>query len=87
LTLTGDGIVLSSLRRRPGADSADVLELRLVREADGDGRATIDGAFGRAREVDLLGRPTGDWSPAPGRLELSLGGWEIRTIQLEPTRS
>jgi alpha-mannosidase len=87
LTLTGDGIVLSSLRRRPGADLDDVLEVRLVREADGDGRARIDGAFGRAREVDLLGRPTGDWSPVPGRLELSLGGWEIRTIQLEPTRS
>ncbi|HET7028201.1 MAG TPA: hypothetical protein VFI28_10970 [Candidatus Limnocylindrales bacterium] len=82
LSVDGEAIVLSSLRRREEDSDRDVLELRLVREAPGPGTATVGGSFDRFREVDILGQPSGPWMPAAGRLELRLAGWEIRTVQL-----
>jgi len=80
---------MTSLRRRDSADG-EVLELRLVREAPGPGAAVLRGPFTHARAVDLIGRPLADdllgaWRAAPGRLEVALDGWEIRTIQLAGT--
>lgn len=88
LEVAGDGgTVLSSLRRRDGW-----LELRLVRERPDAGTATVIGPFTEARDCDLLGRPGASLNlvgPGPdpgaaagGRLELELGPWEIRTVQL-----
>jgi alpha-mannosidase len=92
LEVAGDGgTVLSSLRRRDGW-----LELRLVRERPEAGTATVIGRFTEARDCDLLGRPGATLPvarPDPGaqaaaqpgaehRLELELGPWVIRTVQL-----
>jgi mannosylglycerate hydrolase len=96
LEVAGDGgTVLSSLRRRDGW-----LELRLVRERQDAGTASVIGPFAEARDCDLLGRPgaslpvarpdpgaqagaqPGAGGGAAGRLDLDLGPWEIRTVQL-----
>jgi alpha-mannosidase len=88
LEVAGDGgTVLSSLRRRD-----DWLELRLVRERPDAGTASVIGPFTEARDCDLLGRPgaslplagpgQGPGAAARGRLELHLGPWVIRTVQL-----
>jgi mannosylglycerate hydrolase len=76
--LSGDGVVLSALRRR-GA----WLEARVVLEGSQDVEAVIRGHFSTARRVDLLGRP-GEELPveAPGLLRLMLAPWEIATLQL-----
>ncbi len=90
LDISGDAVVLTSLRRRDDESRRSVLELRIVREADRAGSATLDGPFVRMRDVDLLGRPLGEWTDAPGHATVPLGAWEIRTLQLdpsEPTRS
>jgi mannosylglycerate hydrolase len=79
LEVSGDGgTVLSSLRRRDGW-----LELRLVREHPRGGTATVSGRFTEARDCDLLGRPGSALPGAGGRLDLDLGPWEIRTVQLK----
>ena len=84
LRLTGEGVVLSALRRRD-----DWLEVRLVAEHSAPSSAVLSGAspFTVAREVDLLGRigaevPVG----ADGSIRLSLAPWEIRTIRIQPAR-
>jgi mannosylglycerate hydrolase len=82
--LRGEGVVLSSLRDRSTEDGL-VRELRIVREAEGPGRADVSGPFDAVRTVDLLGRPVEAWQPGAGRVELELGGWEIRTVQLRRT--
>jgi len=84
LSLDGEAVVLSALRRVPDAD-VEVLELRVVHEDDGDATARIAGPFTRAREVDLLGAALGEWTHADGVLDLRLGPWEIRTLRLEPS--
>jgi mannosylglycerate hydrolase len=80
LRLRGEGVVLSSLRRRE-----EWLEIRLVAEHPAATRAVLEGSTPiiAAREVDLLGR-SGAGLPveANGSLRLELGPWEIRTIQL-----
>jgi len=77
LEVTGDGIVLSSLRRRD-----DWLELRLVCQQPGSSTATIASGFREARGADLLGRPGAPLDLDDGVLRLELGAWEIRTVQL-----
>ncbi len=77
LRVEGDGVVLSSLRRRDGW-----LELRLVREHPSGGTATVTGPFSRARAADLLGRPGRELAVDGGALRLPLGPWEIATVQL-----
>ncbi len=77
LSVEGDGVVLSSLRRRD-----DHLELRIVNESSSATTATIGIPLAAAREADLLGRPGADLLLAPDGLALTLGPWEIRTVQL-----
>ncbi|MGH2512559.1 MAG: alpha-mannosidase, partial [Candidatus Limnocylindrales bacterium] len=78
LALDGEGVVLTSLRRRAGR-----LEVRLVNETDTAATATLRGPFESIRDVDLLGRPLGAARPAVGVAELTLGPWEIGTFSLE----
>jgi mannosylglycerate hydrolase len=77
LSIDGEGVVLSSLRRR-----GDWLELRLACQHPGPVAATIAGGVVAARAADLLGRPGPDLPVAGGGLRLELGAWEIRTVQL-----
>ncbi|MPZ96775.1 MAG: alpha-mannosidase [Propionibacteriales bacterium] len=80
LSVRGDGVVMTSLRRRGGGQ-----ELRLVAMTDQATVARIDGDFGAVGRVDLLGRPLEEPSTgAAGTLELPLGPWEIATVQLHP---
>jgi len=81
LEISGDGVVLSALRRR-----GDWLEVRVVLEARQPVETVIRGPFDRARRVDLLGRVGEDLAvAAPGLLRLPLGPWEIATIRLRWT--
>ena len=80
LAIEGDGVTLSSLRRRDGR-----LEVRIVAERPTAGRVAIRGEIDAARDVDLLGRPGAPLDVSGGVLELDLGPWEIRTIQLRPS--
>jgi alpha-mannosidase len=77
LTVEGDGVELTALRRR-----GDWLELRVVAETAAATEALIRGPFDEARDADLLGRPAGALPAEPGSLRLPLGPWEIRTVQL-----
>ena len=79
VTVTGDGVVLSTLRRK-----ADELELRVVAMTPEPTVAAIGGRqLAGARAVDLLGRPGADLKiEADGSLRLPLGAWEIRTVRL-----
>jgi alpha-mannosidase len=78
LEVDGDGVVLSSLRRRDGW-----LELRLVCQHPVPVTATVRGGLVKAREADLLGRPGTDLPVTGGALRLDLRAWEIRTVQLQ----
>jgi mannosylglycerate hydrolase len=82
LAIEGEGVLLSSLRRRD-----DWLEMRLVNQHPQPVTARVRGAFERAREVDLLGRPSQALAVEDGKLELMLSPWEIRTVQLTHQRS
>lgn len=77
LGLEGRGVALTALRRR-----GKWLEVRIVAETNEPVTARLTGAFGTARDVDLLGRATADLPVSDGRLEVPLGPWEIRTLQL-----
>jgi alpha-mannosidase len=77
LSVEGDGVVLSSLRRRD-----DWLELRLVCQHPDPVTATVTGSVVAARAADLLGRPGPELPVAGGALRLELGAWEVRTVQL-----
>ena len=77
LEVRGDGVVLSSLRRRE-----DWLELRVVAEHASPVTAVVTGDFSTARDADLLGRAGARLAVNSGRLELHLSPWEIRTVQL-----
>ncbi|MEU6784320.1 glycoside hydrolase family 38 C-terminal domain-containing protein [Nonomuraea angiospora] len=77
LSVTGDGVVMTSLRMRD-----DRRELRVVALTPAATEAVIEGAFTEARHADLRGRP-GDRLPvADGVLRLALQPWEIATVQL-----
>jgi alpha-mannosidase len=79
LEISGDGVVLSALRRR-----GDWLEARVVLQGSQPVEAGIRGSFTRARRVDLLARPGEDLHvDAPGLLRLHLTPWEIATVQLQ----
>jgi alpha-mannosidase len=78
--LDGDGVVLSSLRRRE-----EWLEARLVAQRSTPTRATVGGSgpVAAARDVDLLGRTGAEIAIEPdGTLAIDLGPWEIRTLQI-----
>ncbi|HXI80716.1 MAG TPA: hypothetical protein VNM34_07845, partial [Verrucomicrobiae bacterium] len=78
LRLSGDGVVLSALRRREGW-----LEIRLVAEHPEPTTAILAATppFTAAREVDLLGRLGSPIAvDADGTIRLPMAPWEIRTI-------
>jgi alpha-mannosidase len=81
LSVTGDGVVMTSLRVRDGRQ-----ELRVVALSDTPAEAVIEGAFGQARRADLRGRPGEELPVADGVLRLPLGAWEIATVQLANSR-
>ena len=88
VAVTGEGVVLSSVRERAGQ-----LEVRLIAEGGVPTTARLTGAFTAARRVDLLGRP-GEELPvtagapdggdpgASGTVPLPLRPWEIATVRL-----
>jgi mannosylglycerate hydrolase len=79
LHVAGDGVLLTALRQRDERIEARILNLRPDRTV-----ATIRGAFATAREADLLGRPGPDLVlHDAGRLDLELGPWALRTVQLD----
>ncbi|MFE3450725.1 glycoside hydrolase family 38 C-terminal domain-containing protein [Nonomuraea sp. NPDC059194] len=73
LSVRGEGVVMTSLRRRDGWK-----ELRMVAMTGSDTVATIEGEFTEARRADLRGRPGEPVDAA----RLPLRAWEIATIQL-----
>jgi mannosylglycerate hydrolase len=77
LSISGECVVMSSLRRR-----GEWFELRLVLEAPEPRAALISGALREARNCDLLGQPGEPLSVVNGSLRLDLRPWEIRTVQL-----
>jgi mannosylglycerate hydrolase len=99
LSLAGDGVVLSSLRRRD-----DAWELRVVAMTDVPTTATVRGPFDAACRTDLLGRPGLPLTTGPARrrppprgdpdqsstvdglLVFALRPWEIATVRLSPRR-
>jgi alpha-mannosidase len=78
LSVGGEGVVLSSLRRR-----GDWLELRLVCQHPEPVSTTVGGGLVAARAADLLGRPGPELPVAGGVLRLELRPWEVRTVQLQ----
>jgi alpha-mannosidase len=84
LLLTGDAVVLSSLRRRDDG----WLEARVVNLAADPRAVSLTGGIEEAREADLRGGPGEMLSVEPdGLLRLELGPCEIRTIQLRRRES
>ncbi|MFC4910087.1 alpha-mannosidase [Actinomadura gamaensis] len=77
LDVAGDGVVLSSLRRRDG-----ILELRMVNERPEPSEAVMTGDFTSATRCDLAGRPTEPLDATTGRCVLPLRPWEIATLAL-----
>ncbi|MEW1840577.1 glycoside hydrolase family 38 C-terminal domain-containing protein [Nonomuraea angiospora] len=77
LSVTGDGVVMTSLRMRD-----DRRELRVVALTPAATEAVIEGAFTQARHADLRGRPGDPLQVADGVLRLALKPWEIATVQL-----
>ena len=82
LEVAGDGVVMSSLRRRDG----DWLELRVV-ALTGEPTSVHIGDVAAARRADLLGTPGTTLPVVDGRLSVPLRPWEIATIQLVRTHS
>ncbi|MEO3750042.1 alpha-mannosidase [Streptomyces sp. B6B3] len=80
LTVTGTGVVLSSLRERDGR-----VELRVVAETDRPTTATVAGPVAHARHADLLGRPGDDLPVTDGTVTLPLRPWQIATLHLDLT--
>ena len=78
LEVGGDGVVLSSLRRRDGW-----LELRLACQHPVPVTATVRGGLVAAREADLLGRPGPTCRSPTAPSGSTLRAWEIRTVQLQ----
>ena len=77
LEADGDGVVLSSLRRR-----AEWLEVRLVNESAEPRSVTIRLPIEAAREVDLLGRPEASLAVQNDHVRADMGPSEIRTMQM-----
>lgn len=78
LTLRGEQVDISSLRRRPDG----WLELRIVNLAGEPRPAEVHGGLIEAREASILGDP-GDALPlSDGSLRIQLRAAEIRTLQI-----
>ncbi|MFI7697459.1 glycoside hydrolase family 38 C-terminal domain-containing protein [Nonomuraea sp. NPDC049480] len=77
LSVTGDGVVMTSLRVRDGWR-----ELRVVALTPNDTEAVISGGIVQARHADLRGRPGESVQVKDGEVRLRLKAWEISTIQI-----
>ncbi|MEU8142970.1 alpha-mannosidase [Nonomuraea sp. NPDC048901] len=77
LSVTGDGVVMTSLRVRDGRH-----ELRVVAYSETPTNAIISGTFTQARHADLRGRPGDPLPVSSGTIHLPLRPWEIATVQL-----
>lgn len=77
LHVEGQGVVLTSLRRRDGR-----LEVRLVAQTPRATTVRLHRVTG-AQRVDLLGRRGEVLETALGRVDVLLQPWEIATIQLD----
>ncbi|MEV6159196.1 alpha-mannosidase [Nonomuraea sp. NPDC052129] len=77
LSVTGDGVVMTSLRVRDGRH-----ELRVVAYSETPTNAIISGTFTQARHADLRGRPGDPIPVSSGTIHLPLRPWEIATVQL-----
>jgi alpha-mannosidase len=77
LSVTGAGVVMTSLRMRD-----EWQELRVVALTPADTEAVIEGTFRQARHADLRGRPGAPIPVTDGTIRLPLNAWEIATIQL-----
>ncbi|MEV4807088.1 glycoside hydrolase family 38 C-terminal domain-containing protein [Nonomuraea sp. NPDC049421] len=75
LSVTGDGVVMTSLRDRDGW-----LELRVVAMTPDPTEAVIS-TVQEARHTDLRGRPGAPLQVTDGTVRLPLSPWEIATIQ------
>ncbi|MGN9838738.1 glycoside hydrolase family 38 C-terminal domain-containing protein [Nonomuraea sp. H19] len=76
LSVTGDGVVMTSLRMRD-----DWRELRVVALTPNDTEAVISGDLVQARHADLRGRPGESVQVRDGEVRLPLRAWEIATLQ------
>jgi len=83
LSVEADGVVLTSLRRRPGG----WLEARIVNLSSEPRRAVMHGRLTEAREATLRGEPGAALEVADGALALALRSAEIRTVQLRRIES
>ncbi|CAN5265893.1 alpha-mannosidase [soil metagenome] len=79
LTLSGDDVVLSSLRRRDDG----WFEVRVVNLAAGARSAILTGNLTDAREASLRGEPGSALTVRDGSLALELEPAEIRTVQFQ----
>ena len=77
LSIEGQGVVLSALRRR-----GDWLEVRLVAEHAAPTTAMIRGDLHEARVVDLLGREGAELPVSASGVHVSMDPWEIATIRV-----
>ncbi|MER6942423.1 alpha-mannosidase [Nonomuraea sp. NPDC000554] len=77
LSVTGDGVVMTSLRSRD-----EWRELRVVALTPTATEALVEGGFTQARRADLRGRPGDPLQVEDGILRLPLRPWEIATVQL-----
>ncbi|HJP71567.1 MAG TPA: alpha-mannosidase [Candidatus Limnocylindria bacterium] len=78
LSLEGDQVMLSSLRRRPDG----WLEARVVNLAPDPRMAVVRGDLTHARDASLRGEPGESLAVSDGALHLDLRSAEIRTIQV-----
>lgn len=83
VSLVGDQVELSSLRRRPDG----WIEARLVNLAPERRTASVEGAIEEARRASLRGEPLDTVPVTEGRLEMELGPAEIVTVQLRRRES
>ena len=83
VSLVGDQVELSSLRRRPDG----WIEARLVNLAPERRTASVEGAIEEARRASLRGEPLDAVPVTEGRLEMELGPAEIVTVQLRRRES
>ncbi|MEU6720007.1 glycoside hydrolase family 38 C-terminal domain-containing protein [Nonomuraea sp. NPDC046802] len=77
LSVTGDGVVMTSLRERDGWR-----ELRVVAMSPHPTEALISGNLSQARYADLRGRPGASLQVVDGSVRLPLRAWEISTLQI-----
>ena len=77
VTITGDGVAMTSLRARGGW-----IETRMVAQRDEPATAVLRGEFTEAARVDLRGRTVMPLDVHDGTAALALRPWEIATVRL-----